>query len=681
MSSPTPSPAILSPAERLVLHELCQAFLPALVAEPGDDARLFSLDAAAVGVAPAVEEAIGHLDHYQQVGLRRFLRLLDRPIVNLLLAGQLRALRHLPQDRREQLLWSLATSRWGAVRRGFQAVKRLSTFLFCSLPGPDGTNPTWPALGYTPAPGGPAAPPALALTPITAPTTLTCDVCVIGSGAGGGVIAAELAAAGKKAIVLEAGPGPQAPDYDQRELPGIHGLYLDRGMTTSADLGIAVLAGATLGGGTAVNWQTCLELPANVRAEWVELSGCSHFAEESFRRSFEAVSRGLNVGTDESVVNRPNALLRDGCAALGYGWQPIPRNARGCEPSQCGYCVYGCRHGGKQSTAVTFLRDAQQQGDARIIAGCRADRVRIERSRVVGVDATVLEPGGNGSHPVFVRADTVVAAAGALYSPALLWRSGVRLPALGRNLFLHPTGVVAASYDEPVEGWKGPPQSILCDEFAELAGPYGFRLEVAPTHPGMIALAVPWTSAREHRRGVQQAAHCAALIALVRDRRPGRLWFPRHGRPIIAYRPGPREQAHLRQGIATAARVHLAAGARAIRTLHTRPCVLERGASPAAVDAFYREVRQAPLDRNRSLLFSAHQMGTCRMGRDARTAVCDANGQVFGVRGLYIGDGSAFPASSGVNPMLTIMALAHHTAQRMKEDMMLVGGPLRVATS
>jgi choline dehydrogenase-like flavoprotein len=208
----------------------------------------------------------------------------------------------------------------------------------------------------------------------------------------------------------------------------------------------------------------------------------------------------------------------------------------------------------------------------------------------------------------------------------------------------------------------------LSGQFAQLNGNYGYRLEAAPAHPGLIALALPWIDARQHRRLMQQAAHISAIFALVRDRTGGRVGLRRDGQPVVDYRPGKQERAHLRHGIEQAARIHIAAGAHEVVTGHTRERHLRNipNLPPSMVDSFCRALGRGAVDRNWSLLFSAHQMGTCRMGSDPRTAVCDAHGEVYGVRGLFIGDASAFPAPSGVNPMITIMALAHHTAQFVK---------------
>jgi choline dehydrogenase-like flavoprotein len=667
-SSPaTSSPALLTTAERTTLRAVCDALLPSLPAGPGDDPSLFRLCADDLDLAAAIEQALAGFDLGQQSEFRRLLRILDRALVNQLLIGRRERFARLALPERERVLAVLATSRLAVLRSGFQALKRLSTFLFYSLPDASGRNPGWSALGYTPSPNSPARSAALKLSTIDRPMTLECDVCVIGSGAGGSVVAAELAAANKRVIVLEAGSGQQASDFDQREFVGMQQLYLDQGLISTRDLGVAILAGATIGGGTTVNWQTSLLLPPAIRDEWTALSGCQHFSDASFTRSLDAVAARLNVSTAESLVNRNNAMLRDGCAALGYRWHTLPRNAQGCVPSQCGYCVYGCRHGGKQSTAVTYLVDAQQLGDTTIIARCRAERVLHSNGRVTGVEATAIDALGR-SHAVQVRAPMVVVAAGAIYSPLLLLRSGLSLPAIGRNLLLHPTTAVSGTYSQPIELWHGPPQTILCDEFAELSGRYGFRLETAPSHPGLLALATPWFSARDHRRQMQLSAYKSATIVLVRDQAGGRVRLGRYGRPLISYRPGRQERAHLQRGVQAAVRVHLAAGAHEVLTLHARQQYFKRASasSSATIDAFCAQLARQMVDRNWLTLFSAHQMGSCRMGRDPRTAVCDGDGAVFGVRGLFIGDGSAFPASSGVNPMITIMALAHHTAQRIK---------------
>ena len=650
----------LSRTERRSLAAICEGFLPSLTPGPGDDPVLFATSAGDLHVADAAETAIGLLGPQQSAALRLLLRALDTPVAGLGLIGRPFRISSMSVVERERALRAMSTSVVPQVRSGFQALKRLARFLYYS----GDANPIWPRIGYHPSPIAPAtAPPALEVTRITAPVALECDVCVIGSGAGGGVVAARCAAAGKRVIVLEAGPSDQAADFRQRELEGTQRLFLDHGLTATRDAGIAMLAGSCIGGGTAVNWQTSIRTPDFIRDEWADRSGCRHFAEPTFGASLDRVCERIGVSTDESAVNANNAPLERGSRALGYACSRIERNARGCDVSQCGYCFFGCRVGGKQSTTVTYLRDAQQ-GDTTIVAECRVRRVTSASGRVTGVEATGRDPSG-AEHAVTVRARTVVLAAGGLQSPAVLLRSSLELPALGRHLFLHPTTAVVGLYAGPIEAWIGPPQTVLCTEFARADGNYGFRLEAAPVHPGLLAMALPWTGSREHRRLMQQASHVSALIVLTRDATGGRVRVSRTGHAVVDYVPGRAERALLGRGIAAAARVHVAAGADEVLTLHTRGLRFRASAFTGGqeIDRCAERMAAARVDRNWATLFSAHQMGTCRMGRDARTAVCDGNGEVFGTRGLFIADASAFPASSGVNPMVTVMALADHVGQ------------------
>ena len=653
------SPSVLSARERAVLTAICDAFHPPLAAGPEDDAALFATSAVEVGVPAAAAEAIGLLATAQQAELRQLLRLLDNTVVSLALSRTTRGVSAMTRAERSRLLSKLSTSPIPQLRSGFQALKRLSSFLMYSVRQTDGSNPALAALGYvtSPLPSPRAA--GLDVTAIPGPMTFDADVCVVGSGAGGGVVAAALAAKGFHVIVLEAGPALQAPDFEQRELEGTQDLYLDSGLTASRDLGVAILAGACLGGGTTVNWQTSLRTPDNIRDEWTNRSRCEVFTDARFSRAMDAVWERLAVSTDESVVNNNNAAIQRGCEALGYAWSPIARNSFGCDTTQCGYCVFGCRVGGKQSTAVTYLQDAQAKGDCTIIAKCSAQRVIIENGRATGVRA-IAQRAGDSVVEIVVRAPRVVVAAGGIQSPALLLRSGISLPQLGRNLYLHPTTAIAGVYDERVEAWSGPPQTIVCNQFANLHGGYGFRLETAPGHPGLLALALPWTSAAQHRRLMQRVPHAGAIIALCRDATGGRVTVRGDGTAVVDYVPARAEQQLIAQGTAAAARVHLAAGASEVHTLHTRPMSIRR--TPATtqrdIDAFCDRVLESRVGRNWSLVASAHQMGTCRMGREQTSAVCDERGEVFGVAGLYVADASAFPASSGVNPMITVMALA-----------------------
>ncbi len=656
--------SVLSSQERRVLRTVCDTLHPSLTAEPGDDAGLFGASASDLGVPEAMAEAIALLAPAQQRELRLFLRLIDSVFFGAAVARVPAGINGMSPAQRGRFLFQLARSRIPQLRSGFQAVKRLSGFLYYTSSDLAGGNRVWGGMGYDPAPPSTSAEPGVNVTRIERAATLDADICIVGSGAGGGVVAAELAARGLRVVVLEAGPGDQTADFAQREREGTQRLYLDSGLTSSRDLGVAVLAGACLGGGTTVNWQTSLRTPDYIRDEWAERSGCGLFTSERFTHALEAVwSRsGCHGAGDE--VNANNAVLDRGCASLGYDRTTVDRNARDCDLAACGYCTFGCRHGGKQSTARTFLHDAQFHGDTTVVAECSARRVTIGGGRVTGVDATARTADGR-SVDVTIRAPRVVVAAGGIQSPLLLLRSGLRHRELGRNLFLHPAAGAAGFHPHAVAAWQGAPQTKMSNEFARLQGNYGFRLEAAPTHPGLLSLALPWTDAVSHRRALQRAANVSVTIALSRDDVGGRITARRDGTPVIEYTPSLATRALLGRGAAVAARVQLAAGADDVLLPFTNGMSMHRTKATTArdIDAFCEDVERAPITGNRALIFSAHQMGTCRMGADATTAVCDERGAVFGVRGLHVADASAFPASSGVNPMITIMALARCVAQ------------------
>jgi choline dehydrogenase-like flavoprotein len=255
----------------------------------------------------------------------------------------------------------------------------------------------------------------------------------------------------------------------------------------------------------------------------------------------------------------------------------------------------------------------------------------------------------------------VVLAGGAIGTPALLLRSGLGGPNAGRRLFLHPVPAVFARYPDPIRMWSGVPQSVVSDAFARLDGAYGFRLEVPPVLPGIAAAGEAWRSAEQHRATMSEIDHYAAFIPIVRDREPGLVHVDRAGAALVAYGVRGADAAMCVRAIVETTKVHLAAGAREVRTLHTRPLAIEPGGD---LRAFAAAVARRGVAPNSVGMFSAHQMGTAGMGA-ARDRVADPDGAVRGIHGLHVADASAFPNASGVNPMLTVMALARRNARRM----------------
>jgi len=219
--------------------------------------------------------------------------------------------------------------------------------------------------------------------------------------------------------------------------------------------------------------------------------------------------------------------------------------------------------------------------------------------------------------------------------------------------------------------WEGPPNSVYTDQFATIAGNYGFMLEAIPSHPGATAFTIPWFSSLHHRRLMQRAGNMATMLVLGRDRDGGRVRVSREGRPVIDYRAGRLEEGLLRRGVVEGTRVHLAAGAEQVLTLHMdRLGLFERRANTTQrdIDAFCDQVGRWPLTGRHSVVFSAHQMGSLPMGTDPNRSACDPEGRLRGLRNVFVADSSVFPGASGVNPMITTMALAHHVAKSVVAD-------------
>ena len=579
------------------------------------------------------------------------LRLFQSRVVNLLVAGIPRPISAMTPVQRERYLRGWATSRLPARRKAFQALKRIVTVTHYAAPG------TARPIGYPGPPGPPpATPKPIRPLRITADATLSCDVVVVGSGAGGAVVAAELAARGKDVVVLEKGAYRNEADFTQQESEGLAQLYDAGGLLATRDLSLVILQGATLGGGTVINYTTSFATPDAVRDEWARAHGLPHFTGPEFTQALDAAARRIGVNTDHATPSRRDQVLIRGLERLGWHHGLLPRNVRGCtQDDACGYCGYGCRAAAKQSTLVTYLADAAAHG-ARIVVDCDVQRVTITNARATGIEARV-----RGGHRLTVRAAAVIVACGSIHSPALLLRSGVSLPALGRFLALHPATAVFGDMAESVRPWTGTLQAHFSDQFADLDHGYGFKFETAPVHPSLLALAAPWESASQYQGRMGRIAHTALCGILLRDRFGGRVQVDRDGCPVVDYHLSRYDAVHLRRALAAGAELLEAAGAREIWAPLAR-WISYRPGAPRGREDWLGRVDAAGWGANQLLLVTFHQMASCRMGASARTSVVDPEHRVWGVRGLYVADASVFPSASGVNPMLTIMGIAHRAA-------------------
>ncbi len=650
--------------QRAVLTAVCDTLLPA-IAVAHDPEGYYATGALAAATPQRVEWMLEQLANpHDRARLQLLLTVLDSRTANLVQGFGFRSFADMDADTRARLLSGLAHSSITLKRAGFQALKRLCQVAYFCWPHRDGHHPAWAVTGYPgprPQPDRVVAPLAEAPLP-QADATLECDVVVVGSGAGGGVVAGLLAAAGRDVIVLEKGVNPSSRDMTQIEGDMFNTLFLDGGMLMTESGSMPILAGSCVGGGTVINWTTSFALPDPIRAEWDRRAGLGLFESAAFGAALERVQRRLDVGTQWTTPSRRDLLFERGVQSLGWPVQPIPRNVTDCrEGLECGFCTYGCRHGAKNSTASTYLQDAVAAG-ARLVSRCAVDQVLIEQGRAVGVRGHVIEA-DHRRREVTVRASTVVVACGAINTPVLLLRSGLRNEHIGRNLHLHPVSAMGAFFPDRVEPWGGAMQTRYCARFADMDGEgYGARFETGPIHFALPASAFGWASPRQVRDDIGRLAHMGHVGILLRDRDAGRVTPNRWGHPRVRYDVSTHDAGNMRRAIEASARIMAAAGAEELFTLHTPPVRCQPGGT-GWLERFMAQADAIGYRKLRMSYVSFHQMGTAAIGADRRRGAVNERGETFDVRGLFVADGSAFPAPSGVNPMITIMAVADHVAR------------------
>jgi choline dehydrogenase-like flavoprotein len=659
--------------ELATLRALSSTFVPA-----ADAARVASI--AADGLVRAVDPS-------QLVQLRLVLRVLEQPLANLATGGGFKAFRDMDAPSREALLLRWTNSPLLLRRSGVNAFRKLLTFIAYADPGAPGAPNHLPqAIGYRR--DDPPLPPKLAaIKPLEVdrsspahgdvPLQLEADVVVVGSGAGGGVVAAELAKAGRKVLVVEAGPFVDESMMPRDELDAYGRLYLNYGLLSTWDGAITMLAGSGVGGGTLVNWMTCLDIPADVRHEWARDHGLDGLDGGEWADDLATIERELGVAPATHIPPKDD-LIRRGAEALGWESATIRRNATDC--GDCGSCPFGCRRGAKQSGIRAHLAEAVVHG-AQVLDRARVRSVLLgpNDGPVTGVLGTLAPADDNAPIATaprwfMVNARQVVLAAGALRSPGILQASiGIEHPSIGRYLRLHPVPVIGAIHDEPVDMWRGTMQAVRSMQFSHDAVEHRrYVIESAPGHLGLMALILPWEGAAAHAEWMALARRFSPLIAVTRDGGEGRTRLTRSGRVRIDYRLDAGGIETARHALVSMARLGRAGGARELLSIGQpmpRHRVDGAGDEARRFAAFEETLRNTNFRPHRGTIASAHQMGTVRMGADAATHAADPRGRVRRnaagelVGGLYVADTSTFPTGIGVNPMVGVMTMARRVSR------------------
>jgi len=479
------------------------------------------------------------------------------------------------------------------------------------------------------------------------------DVVVIGSGAGGAVVARELAARKRDVVLIEEGAFHTGKDFTGEPRRMIDLIYRNRGLTGA--LGrptIPIPLGRCVGGTTTINSGTCYRAPDWVLDEWTERHGVAGVRESEMRPYFERVEHELNVRpVPDELYGKNSRLFERGAAALGYAGARIPRNERGCLGT--GVCAFGCPQDAKQAMHVSYVPRGVADG-ARLYTRCRVGRVLTSDGKAIGVlgrfvDAAERDTG----RELRILARQVVVACGALLTPALLERSGVPDPSgqRGRNLHIHPATRVAALFPDEVRGWEEVPQAYNVHHFLR----DGIFIQGQFVPPAMEAPVLPGVG-REHKAIMARYTRLGSFGALISDESAGRVRASRGRWPHVTYRLGASDARRLARAIGLTAEIFFAGGATEVYSgVHSRPIL--RSIEEA------RALQQETPPATELEMMAFHPQGTTRMGEDAKSAVTDSTGRVHGTGSLWVADASLFPSSCKVNPQITIMALATRVAE------------------
>jgi long-chain-alcohol oxidase len=640
----------LSGKARQALDSICDSFVPGGGGLPSATER---------GVPEAIIMAVG--SNPSELEKEGFAGLLDAWDTQF--AGTEQApFSSLSQAERERTLLAFADAEDVQARAAFQALRKGILLSYYCLPHEgEGPNPVDEALGYPGPLGPPTDPPPKTLKPLelTEDTELDCDVCVVGSGAGGGVAAGVLASAGLDVVVIEAGGYFSEEDFDGDELSGYARMYLNGGGVATDNQSIGLLAGSCLGGGTLVNYTWCFRPPDFVREDWKQRFGLDEWAGQDFDDSLDAVWERISISAESSIPSERDHAMRRGLDSLGWHSEVMQRNCKGCREEVCRLCHYGCQIGAKQSTMNTWLQDAYDAG-ARILVNTSADRVLIEDGKARGVEAETAD-----GYKVTVRAKAVALAAGAIHTPAIMVRSGMG-GQVGKNLMLHPVLITWGVFDEEIRPWDGTLGATFSDELLDMGEGYGIKYEQAATPPSILAIFAPWRGSRESAELMQSMRYTVGYGALQRARDGGEVVVGPDGLPTPRWQLSEFDRDVMRKGLDGAAQILEAGGARRIYSSHAGWVSYESGRNGGR-DGLLDAADRCGWDAAQVTLGAFHLMGTARMGSSREDSVCNPDGESWDVQGLYVVDGAVLPTGLGVNPMVTIEAAAHRISRGLAE--------------
>lgn len=485
------------------------------------------------------------------------------------------------------------------------------------------------------------------------------DVCIIGTGAGGGAVARELAQLGKNVVVLEEGPYVRPEQFSQDSWTAIKMLYRDRGMRAMMGKSfIPTMQGRAIGGTTILNSGICFRIPDDALEDWADNYGVKGITREVLSPIYDKIEKLINVReTQPEVMGINNMLFKKGCDALGIISEPIRRNEIDC--GGCGTCMLGCPDGSRQSTDRSLVPQAVELG-ARVYSSCKAVEIMTSGRKATGVKGRfVTHDGRETSKTMEVKCKALVLCAGTMDNPVVLHHTGLEGPSgwVGKNLLNHMGTGSLAVFDQEVRAWDGANQGYASRHYRETDG---FVLETVWAPPELFVLRMPGVG-HKLKKYASRFADTACWGILLRCETRGQVKAPEKGwSPSISFSPVDADIEKARKGLKVAADIYFAAGAEYVITgVYGMPEIIK---DPRETVLFL----DPKINARCINAIGNHPMGTCRMGEDPSSSVVNSTGRMHHMDNMYIADASIFPSAPGVNPQLTIMTIATHIARQIE---------------
>lgn len=454
------------------------------------------------------------------------------------------------------------------------------------------------------------------------------DYVIIGSGPSGSNLAYHLNKAGAKCLLLEAGKFFRRKTFPRNEADTSAQLYWGGGIEFDADARMAFLRARAVGGTSIVNQCLLDRFDDNAFDAWRQQSGVDFFTMEKMAPYYDRVERHLKLHTfTASERNRNAVLFSEACERLGYKWHYLRKGQDDCaheRGNDCIACLGGCHRDSKQSALVGYIQKAEKEG-LEIIPEVMVESIEVnnERARVFGV---------KDNRQVEYYSRNLILAGGAFGTTALLLKSGFRkkLPALGKYFSSHPQWMTFGIFDEPVNAHKGYFQTVASKDpgFRHK----GFKLENVFAPPVSVAMLFNVTGTR-HQQMMSNYTKMACIEVAIRDENIGEIAVNKKGRLIVKKPLTDSDKKKRDDGLDTVVTILKTSGA--------------------------REVVRSPY------YFGLHLMGGCAMGTDAAKSVVNPEFNVHGFKNLFIADSSIFPNAPGINPSLTVMALAEKLSEKL----------------